>query len=120
MEGRLENIVILTEGEDDQETPANGSDMGNATGATKVLLEKQSKRTLPQMLNKATGKESTNGATFSHQNWDGQTASYYCSIPNRNLETLGDIVAGALCLLATTNRLRPLESDTNATENAIA
>ena len=70
------------------------------------------------MLNKVTRKESTNVAAFSHQNWGGQTPSYYCSISNRSLETLRDIVAGTVCLLATTDRLRPLEYNTT-TENAI-
>ncbi|KAF8547221.1 hypothetical protein OG21DRAFT_1490407, partial [Imleria badia] len=52
-------------------------------------------------------------------NWGGQTEAYYQSISNRKLETIGDIVAGALCLLATsTDRLQLLES-TSEGEDAL-
>ncbi|KAH9987279.1 hypothetical protein BJV74DRAFT_796526 [Russula compacta] len=47
---------------------------------------------LPWTLNKATGKESTRGSTFSLQNWGGITLSYHNSISNCNLDTLGNIV----------------------------
>ncbi|KAH0834699.1 hypothetical protein J3R83DRAFT_10226 [Lanmaoa asiatica] len=57
----------------------------------------------PQTLNKATGKSSTKGTAFLLQNWGSQTSSYYSSILNRSTDTLGNIVASALCFLATTN-----------------
>lgn len=57
----------------------------------------------PRTLNKATGKSSTKGTAFSLQNWGGQTLSYYNAISGRRVDTLGAIVAGALCSLATTD-----------------
>ncbi|KAN0082911.1 hypothetical protein V8E55_008706 [Tylopilus felleus] len=55
----------------------------------------------PLSLNQATGKLSTKGSAFSHQNWGGHTTSYYKSIATRDADALGDIVAKALIHLAT-------------------
>lgn len=45
---------------------------------------------------------STKGTAFSLQNWGGQTFAYYKSISKRSADELEDIVAGALCTIATT------------------
>ncbi|KAG9310565.1 hypothetical protein JVU11DRAFT_9118 [Chiua virens] len=54
------------------------------------------------------GKVSTKGAAFSQQNWGTQTAAYYKSIATRDDVALNDIVAGAICWLAT--HKSPLQS----------
>jgi len=58
-------------------------------------------RKQPRTLNQATGKMSTKGSAFSHQNWGGQTGSYHLSIASRSDEMLGDVVAETLMYLAT-------------------
>lgn len=58
-------------------------------------------RKQPRVWNQVTGKMSTKGSAFSHQNWGGQTASYYMAVANRSDETLANVVCGALCDLAT-------------------
>ena len=88
MTGKLE----ITQDQDNGEEPI----------ASSLCNQKQ-----PQTVNKATGKSSTKGTAFSLQNWGGQTLSYYNSISNRSMNTLGNIVAGALCSLATTDSSLP-------------
>ncbi|KAN0096961.1 hypothetical protein V8E55_001407, partial [Tylopilus felleus] len=60
----------------------------------------RSNRKQPLSLNQATGKLSTKGSAFSHQNWGGHMTSYYKSIATRDADVLGDIVAKALIHLA--------------------
>ncbi|KAN0088048.1 hypothetical protein V8E55_006669 [Tylopilus felleus] len=89
-EGRLGVIV-------DQEALTEGQEAVDAHPVRGMRMNRKQ----PRMLNQATGKASTKGTAFSHQNWGSQTGSYYVSIANRTAETLGDIVAGALVYLAT-------------------
>ena len=46
--------------------------------------------------NQATGKLSTKGSAFSHQNWGGQTLLFYQSIKKWNAQMLGQIVTMVL------------------------
>ncbi|KAG6371948.1 hypothetical protein JVT61DRAFT_8962 [Boletus reticuloceps] len=92
-EGRLETTVNR-----DSETQASQEALDANPAPTRSI---RANRKQPRTLNHATGKLSTKGSAFSHQNWGGQTTSYYVSIANRSAEMLGDVVARALLYLAT-------------------
>lgn len=65
--------------------------------------DKPSRARTPWLLNKAMGKEATALNAFSQQNWGGQTALYHKSITYCSVNELRDILAAALCSLATTD-----------------
>ncbi|KAF8546893.1 hypothetical protein OG21DRAFT_1490725 [Imleria badia] len=112
VDGRLEKIASIADEEDpidkeiSREVPSTG---------------KWSNKQLPRILNKATRKESTKSIVFSHENWGGHTEAYYMSISNQRLDVIGDIIAGALYLLATsTDHFQLLEPASESSAAAIS
>jgi len=96
-----DGVDVSDELDQPADPPVNGTNKGSHGSSAGTRRGKQSNIKQPRSLNKASGKVSTKGVAFSHQNWGGQTASYYQSIANRSEDVLNDIIAGALIWLAT-------------------
>lgn len=60
--------------------------------------EGKMKFTLPKVLNRATGRETTGPFMFSAANWGGDTASYQESIIKKGAAFISDTVAAVYCM----------------------
>ena len=90
-EGRLDTVV-------DEE--AQVATVARQEVVDTFIRSIRSNRKQPLSLNQATGKLSTKGSAFSHQNWSSHMTLYYKSIATWDADVLGDIVAKALIYLA--------------------
>lgn len=62
--------------------------------------EGKMKFTLPRVLNRATGRDTSTPYMFSAANWSGDTASYRESITNKGATFVSETIAAAYCAKA--------------------